>query len=101
MDFQMKSKDRMITGAIKILDSWKGTSLRIINTTTGQDMGTYSDVLENLSAAKPTFKIYKSKSDMFSDQDMQDAKTDPAVTEQKVVFYKDDNDPKLLHLRLP
>jgi len=97
LDFQMKSKDRMITGAIKILDSWKGTSLRIVNTTTGQDMGTYGNMLENLTATKPTFKIYNSKSDIFSEKDMQDAKTDPAVTQQKVVFYKDDNDPKLLH----
>ncbi len=87
----------MITGAVKIPDVWKGTSLRIVNTTTGQDMGTYPNVLENLSAAKPTFKIYQKKEDMFSEQDMQDAKTDPAVTQQKVVFYKDEHDPRLLH----
>ncbi len=84
-------------GAIKISDNWKLTSLRIINITTGQDMGTYPNVLENLTAKKPSFKIYNHQSDMFSDQDAEDAKHDPAITEQKVVFFKDDADPTILH----
>ncbi len=97
LDLHLKSKDRMFIGEISIPTKWKMVSLRFINTTTGQILGTYNNVLENMTAAKPTFKIYNHKSDMFSDQDVEDAKHDPAVVEQKVVFYKDDNDPMLLH----
>ncbi len=97
LDLHLKSKDKMFVGEISIPANWKMVSLRFINTTTGQILGTYNNVLENLTAAKPTFKIYNHKSDMFSDQDVEDAKHDPAVVEQKVVFYKDDNDPMLLH----
>jgi hypothetical protein len=97
LDFQMKSKDRMIIGAVEISDNWKATDLRFVNVTTGQDLGTYYNVLENLSATKPTFKIYNHQIDIYAGQDVKDAKKDPAIIEQKVVFYKDDNDPKLLH----
>jgi hypothetical protein len=97
LDLHFKSKDRMFGGEISIPANWKMVSLRFTNTTTGQILGTYNNVLENLTATMPTFKIYSHKSDMFSDQDVEDAKHDPAVVEQKVVFYKDDNDPRLLH----
>jgi len=97
LDFHLKSKDRMFVGEIIIPANWQTVSLRFVNTTTGQTLGTYDHVLENLTAAKPTFKIYNHQSDIFSDADAEDAKHDPAVTEQKVVFYKDDNDPKSLH----
>ena len=87
----------MFVGDILVPTTWKGVSFRFINTTTGQVLGTYDNVLENLTASKPTFKIYNHKSDMFSDGDAEDAKHDPAVTEQKVVFYKDNDNPKILH----
>jgi hypothetical protein len=97
---QLTSKDRMITGSIKLPDSWTGISLHFINNTTGQDLGTYANVVENMTATTPAFKIYNSQDDILSESEADQevaGSLDPMVTSQKVVFYKDTNDPKLLH----
>jgi hypothetical protein len=60
---QLESKDRMVKGSIKLPDSWTGISLHFINNTTGQDLGTFANVVENMTAATPAFKIYNTKED--------------------------------------
>jgi hypothetical protein len=97
LDLHFQSKDRMFQGQIKILPTWKNTSLRFVNLKTGQDLGTYRNILENLTSAKPEFKIYNHKSDIFSDEDVAESEKNPAQAEQKVTFYKDDSDPTQLH----
>lgn len=97
LDLHLQSKDRMFRGKIKILDTWKKISLRFINISTGQDLGTYPDVLENLTAAKPDFKIYQHQDDIFSDEDIKENEKNPALEKQKVTFFKDETDPTLLN----
>jgi hypothetical protein len=53
----LQSKDRMVEGSIKLPDSWTGTSLHFINETTGQDLGTYANIVENMAATSPAFKL--------------------------------------------
>ena len=87
----------MFLGRIKVDPSWGHTALRFANLNSKQDLGTYPDILENMNGAKATVKIYKHQSDMFSDEDMKEAKTNPLITQQKLVFFKDDADPTVLH----
>ena len=82
----------MFRGQIKVDPSWKHTSFRFVNVTTKQDLGTYPDILENMKGGVATVKIYNHQSDIFSDEDMKEAKTNPLITQQKVVFFKDDTD---------
>jgi hypothetical protein len=97
VNLHLKSKDRMFLGEIKVVPTWEHTSLRFVNLTTKQDLGTYPDILENMNGAKATVKIYNHQSDMFSDEDLKEAKTNPLITQQKVVFFKDDADSTVLH----
>jgi len=97
VDLHLQSKDRMFLGKIRVDPSWEHTSFRFLNLTSKQDLGTYPDILENMNGAKATVKIYKHQSDMFSDEDIKEAKTNPLVTQQKVVFYEDDADPNVVH----
>jgi hypothetical protein len=97
LDLKIQSKDRMFAGQIKISPAWKHTTLRFVNLTSGQDLGKYADVLETMTGSKPAFKIYEHQGDIYSSQDAADAKADPAVTQQAVVFFKDDQDRMLLH----
>lgn len=97
VDLHLQSRDRMFRGEIKVDPSWEHTALRFVNLTSKQDLGTYPDILENMNRAKTTVKIYNHQSDMFSDEDMKEAKTNPLITQQKLVFFKDDTEPSLLH----
>lgn len=97
LDLHFQSKDRMFQGQIEIVPSWKKTSLRFVNVTTGQDLGIYKDILENMTGTKATVKIYNHQSDIFSAEDQKESKTNPLITQQPVVFFKDDADPMLLH----
>jgi hypothetical protein len=100
LPMELKSNDRMITGSVQLPQSWTGISLHFVNTTTGQDLGTFNNIVENMNATTPAFKIYNTKEDMFSDAEAQQdlaGTLDSSVTQQKVVFYKDDNNPQLLH----
>jgi hypothetical protein len=69
LPMELKSDDRMIKGSINLPASWTGISLHFINTTTGQDLGTYNNVVENMTAANPTFQIYANKAAIFSDSE--------------------------------
>jgi len=87
----------MFPGRIKVDPLWEHTALRFVNLTSKQDLGTYPDILENMNGAKATVKIYKHQSDMFSDEDMKEAKTNPLISQQKLVFFEDDADSSVLH----
>ncbi|MEM1058373.1 MAG: LamG domain-containing protein [Verrucomicrobiota bacterium] len=99
LPMDLDTRDRVVQGRIKLPEDWTGFSLQFRNTTSGQDLGTYENVVETLNGSGNSFYIYDDIDDIYSESEIEQIETgsvESEVMDQDVVFVKDRNDPKKL-----
>jgi Bacterial TSP3 repeat len=99
LPIELTSEDRLVKGAITIPESWTNVSLSFRSTAQGGlDLGTFAG-LEPGVTDSPTY-IYASEDEILSETELDQAQSgtlDPRANTQGVVFYRDAENPRLLH----
>jgi hypothetical protein len=98
---ELHSQDRMLVGSMPMDPGWTGLSINFRHKITGQDLGTYANVVEALqNPATASFHIYASRDDILSEAELDQydyGQLAGAATTQPVVFYRDADNPLRLH----
>ncbi len=98
IDAELETRDRMVKGTFTVPDGVQNVDFELVNTTSGQSLGKYSDIL----STDHGYKIYDNESDIMGDDEIdllererQGLESVPLnILEQNVVIVRDSSDPR-------